>query len=190
MSGKRGRRGSNLFKDSWLSHGRFSSWLQKESPTSAKCKLCGTVIDIKNIGVSSLTSHVKYEKHQLKEPRMSTATVSFFAAKSVPSTSSSTKPSSSKRATVEDFIVSANVLNAEIKWSLKVVMSYFSFCSCERIGNLFAGMFSDSETAKKYSLGRTKCSYFVKFDIAPHFKTMLFHNVQKYLFLLNHLMSL
>ena len=30
MSGKRERRGSNLFKDSWLSDNRFSSWLQKE----------------------------------------------------------------------------------------------------------------------------------------------------------------
>ena len=53
---------------------------------------------------------------------------------------------------MEDFVVTAKVLNAEIKKSLKVVMFYFSFCSCERIGNLFAYMFSDSETAKKFSL--------------------------------------
>ena len=95
MSGKREKRGSNLFKDSWLSDDRFSSWLQKESPTSAKYNLCGTVIDLKNMRVSSLTSHMKYKKHQLKEFGMSTATVSFFAAKSVPGTSSTTKPSSS-----------------------------------------------------------------------------------------------
>ena len=79
---------------------------------------------------------------------------------------------------MEDCVVSANVLNAEIKKSLKVVMFYFSFCSCERTGNLFAYMFSDSETVKKFSLGRTNCSYFVNFGIAPHFKTIL-HNVQK-----------
>ena len=90
MPGKRERRRNNLFKDSWLSDDRFSSWLQKESPTSAKCNLCGTVIDINNMGVSSLTSHKKYKKHQLKESGMSTATVSFFAAKSVPGTSSTT----------------------------------------------------------------------------------------------------
>ena len=110
---------------------------------------------------------------------MSAATVSFFATKSVPGTSNATKPSSSKRTTVEDFVVSANVLNAEIKWSLKVVMSYFSFRSCERIGNLFTNMFSDSETANKFSLGRTKCSYFFNFGIAPYFKTMLLQNVRK-----------
>ena len=62
---------------------------------------------------------------------------------------------------MEDFVVSANVLNAEMKKSLKVVMFYFSFCSCERIGNLFTYMFSDSETAKKFSLGRTNCSYLI-----------------------------
>ena len=90
MPGKRERRRNNLFKDSWLSDDRFSSWLQKESPTSAKCNLCGTVIDINNMGVSSLTSHKKYKKHQLKESGMSIATVSFFAAKSVPGTSSGT----------------------------------------------------------------------------------------------------
>ena len=112
MSVKRERRGSNLFKDSCLSDVRFSIWLQKESPTSAKCKLCRIVIDIKNMGVSSLTSH-------MKEFGVSAATVSFFAAKSVPDTSSTTEPSSSKRTTVKDFVVSANVLNAEIKWSLK-----------------------------------------------------------------------
>ena len=95
-------------------------------------------LDIKNMGVGSLTSHMKYKKHQLKESGMSTATVSFFAATSVPGTSSTAKPSSSKRTMAEDFVVSANVLNAEIKWSLKVVMSYFSFRSCERKGNLFA----------------------------------------------------
>ena len=142
------------------------------------------------MGVSSLTSHMKYKKHQLKESGMSTATVSFFAAKSVPGTSSATKPSSSKRTTVEDYVVSANVLNAEIKWSLKEVMSYFSFRSCERIRNLFADMLSDSETANKFSLGRAKCSYFVNFGIAPHSKTMLLYNVQKSLFLLYHLMNL
>ena len=95
-------------------------------------------LDIKNVGVGSLTNHMKYKKHQLKESGMSTATVSFFAATSVPGTSSTAKPSSFKRTMAEDFVVSANVLNAEIKWSLKVVMSYFSFRSCERIGNLFA----------------------------------------------------
>ena len=45
-------------------------------------------LDIKNMGVGSLTSHMKYKKHQLKESGMSTATVSFFAATSVPGTSS------------------------------------------------------------------------------------------------------
>ena len=44
---------------------------------------------------------------------------------------------------------------------------------------MFADKFSDSETAKKFSFGRNRCSYFVNFGIAPHFKTMLLHNVQK-----------
>ena len=138
------------------------------------------------MGVSSLTSHTKYKKHQLKESGMSTATVSFFAAKSVPGTSSTTKPSSSKRITVEDFVVSFNVLKAEIKWSLKVLMSYFSFRSYERIGNLFADMFSDSEAAKKFSLGRTKCSYFVNFGTHLILRKCSFTMYRNHLFLLCH----
>ena len=64
------------------------------------------------------------------------------------------------------------------------------FCSCERIGNLFADKFSDSETAKKFSLGRNRCSYFVNLVIAPHFKTMLLHNIQKLPFFMYHLMDI
>ena len=34
------KRGNNLFNDSWLSDDRFKSWLQKDSGSTAKCKLC------------------------------------------------------------------------------------------------------------------------------------------------------
>ena len=31
-------------------------------------------------------------------------------------------------------------------------------------------MFTDSEIASKFTLGKTKCSYFINFGIAPFFK--------------------
>ena len=58
------QRGSNSFNEEWLSGNRFKDWIVKESSTSVKCRWCKIVIRIKNMGVSALTSHSKYRKHQ------------------------------------------------------------------------------------------------------------------------------
>ena len=34
-------------------------------------------------------------------------------------------------------------------------------------------MFPDSEVALNFTLGKTKCAYFMNYDIAPHFKNIL-----------------
>ena len=34
-------------------------------------------------------------------------------------------------------------------------------------------MFSDSDIAKSFSLGKTKCTYFINFGIAPYFRDLL-----------------
>lgn len=48
--------GVNLFNHSWL-----KNWLVKVLPTTAKCKWCGTAVNIRNIGVASLSDHFKYK---------------------------------------------------------------------------------------------------------------------------------
>ena len=41
------------------------------------------------------------------------------------------------------------------------------------LDKLFKAMFPDSEIAEQFKLSKTKCSYFIKFGIAPVFKTNL-----------------
>ena len=38
---------------------------------------------------------------------------------------------------------------------------------------LFISMFPDSEVASSFTLGKTKCAYFMNYGIAPHFKNFL-----------------
>ena len=61
------KRGVYSFSDSWLTEERFKNCLIKVSSTTAKCKWCGTTLDIRNMGVASLSDHAKYKKHKGKE---------------------------------------------------------------------------------------------------------------------------
>ena len=57
-------------------------------------------------------------------------------------------------------------------WTLKVIMSNFSCRSCPLKPVLFSVMFSDSEIAKEFSLGKTKVSYTICCGITPYFRDM------------------
>ena len=74
-------------------------------------------------------------------------------------------------------LLNANSLNAEILWALKVVLSHFSFRSCAELSELFQVMFSDSEIASEFTLGKTKCSYLISYGLAPYFKDTLFREI-------------
>ncbi|GBN16550.1 hypothetical protein AVEN_227752-1 [Araneus ventricosus] len=76
--------------------------------------------------------------------------------------------------TITPFIESTQCLDAELKWSLKCIESYYSYNSCKDISNLFREMFPDSKIAEKFSCGPTKCSYLISFGIAPYIKGVLF----------------
>ncbi|KAL1246701.1 hypothetical protein QQF64_034369 [Cirrhinus molitorella] len=64
-------------------------------------------------------------------------------------------------------------MRAEILWSLKVTQSHYSYHSSEQTGQLFSAMFPDSEIAKSFSCGQTKCAYICAYGLAPHFKSRL-----------------
>ena len=57
-------------------------------------------------------------------------------------------------------------------------MLHFSYRSCSEMAQLFQCMFPDSQIAKKFSIGKTKCSYLASFGRAPYFKTMLLERVK------------
>ena len=53
------------FQATWLAESRFKDWLQSQPvTTTAYCKLCRKIIDIKKIGVSALDLHAKSKKHK------------------------------------------------------------------------------------------------------------------------------
>lgn len=56
--------GINTFKEGWLFNSRFKDWIIKESATSAKCRWCRKVVDLRNMGITALTSQLKCKKHK------------------------------------------------------------------------------------------------------------------------------
>ena len=57
-------------------------------------------------------------------------------------------------ATLTRCISRDDVLNAEVLWAIKTVMSYYSMNSSSNTGELFKMMFPDSQIAQKFSCGR------------------------------------
>ena len=53
------------FQAAWHTESRFKDWLQSQPvTTTAYCKLCRKIINIKKMGVSALDSHAKSKKHK------------------------------------------------------------------------------------------------------------------------------
>ena len=59
---------------------------------------------------------------------------------------------------------------AEIRWVLKVVLSYFSYRSCLGTNKLFKTMFPDSAISKKFLMSKTRCAYVIHFGTELIFK--------------------
>ena len=57
-------------------------------------------------------------------------------------------------------------------WALEVIMSNYLYRSWAAESELFSVMFSNSEIAKEFSLGKTTVSYNICYGIAPQFRGM------------------
>ena len=77
------------------------------------------------------------------------------------------------------FACSADVLSAEVLWSIKCIDSHYSYHSNEHISDTFQSMFPDSVIASKFSCGETKSSYLIRYGIGPYMKTLLQHRVKE-----------
>ena len=71
-------------------------------------------------------------------------------------------------------------------WDFDVVMWKYSFNSRSNKNELFAAMFSDSEVAKAFSCGKTKCSCLENYGIASYLIGLLNTQLMK----LEHFVSL
>ena len=131
------------------------------------------------MGISSVISHAAGKKHQ-KAQESNKVTIKAFVHpqhKSSNSEGSSESPISfplrAAFASLNDYVNDTNTTKAEVLWILKTVMSKSSLQSCEQLKHPFGTMFPDSTIAKSFTLGKTKCSYYITYGIAPYFSDLI-----------------
>ena len=176
---------STSFNSNWLELDEFKPWLEKGINTrTARCSVCRQSFDVSNMGKSAVVSHAKGKKHLEKiNSKNSMSTLFFKNSGELKKVIVTTPPaeaactnshkSCSQTNNLTSLLLKSTVTKAEILWCLKTVLSHSSFRSCENISKLFSVMFSDSDIAKSFSLGKTKCAYFINFGIAPYFRDLL-----------------
>lgn len=71
------------------------------------------------------------------------------------------------------YILKDSVLSAEVLWSCKTVTSHYSCASSADTDKLFQVMFPDSQIARQFKCGATKCDYLIRFGLAPFFEKRL-----------------
>ena len=144
------------------------------------CTVCGMNLELSNKGKWALISHakgkkhidkmkllngVKHEQEQLKslfvpkaksdssaEGIKSAGLESLKVPNPPTETPSAEAPSTSTDgATITKCVARDDVLNAEVLWAVKTVMSHFSANSSSNRGDLFMKMFPDSQIAPRFN---------------------------------------
>ena len=88
------------------------------------------------------------------------------------------KENSKVQTTIDSLLIKDNTVKAKIRWAPESLMSNYSYNSCSSNSELFIAMFSDSDIAEKFSIGKTKCTYYVTHGIAPYFKSKFIESLQ------------
>ena len=182
-----------VFNSLWTNpvhHPRWSTWIEAapKDKNAARCKLCQKTFSLSNMGQQAIVSHEKGDVHKkIANPSDKQASVAnFFAPKTSNISSVTTSPKTSatlpnpaaSAGKIQNYFQSQEVTNAEIIWCLKVIESHFSYRSCSDIGVLFKAMFTDSDIAQRFSLGKTKIAYNIAFGIAPYFENQLLEELR------------
>ena len=66
-----------------------------------------------------------------------------------------------KSGSLDDLLLKNEVINTEILWCLKLVAGHLSCNSCSNISEIFKIMFSRSDVARQFNLGKTKARYMI-----------------------------
>ena len=181
----------------------FSKWVKNISnkPNCDRCKFCpGSVIDLSNMAIQAIKSHSKSKKHEKASTLFtSNSPITFFQRKltevesetknldssnssnslhsSNSSNSSSNSSNSSGQSVSFQSVIDSNSMRnarkAEVLWAIKVIVGHHSYRSCGDLSELFVKMFPDSNTAREFSMGRTKLSYVICHGLAPYYQNKL-----------------
>ena len=199
----REKMGTNSFQASWLANPDYKDWLRRKSSTHATCTLCLTDFSIQNMGEAAIKSHAKVnppEKKSTKHQKLRAEQIKARGSLSVlhylncqnaetsTSTSVNALPTNTESVTdvsspsllqssLEYLVIPLSIIHAEIRWTMKLVLSNLSFRSCLGLKELFQSMFYDSDIAKGFKLSKTKCSYYVNYGLAHFYKKKLIAEV-------------
>ena len=130
--------------------------------------------------------HVEKKKYASKMKQQQQQLKSFFVPKSEGTQSTGTTPTEDLKlpnpptgialastcttsAAPTQCISRDDVLNVEVLWAIKTVMSHYYINSSSNTGELFKMMFPDSQIAQKFSCGKTKCSCLNIHGLASYF---------------------
>ncbi|CAH3151850.1 unnamed protein product [Porites lobata] len=130
--------GKCVFSNLWLQKSLYKDWLRevKGDKHKARCIVCMKDVDISSMGESALTTTTSDDA---KEVSKSTSSESGEHNTLNPTKSSTA--SSSGSSVMERIVTRDETLKAEILWALKVIMSHYSYKSCEGTSKLFQRCF-------------------------------------------------
>ena len=131
------------------------------------------------MGERAIKSHAKGKKHcDRLAPYIQSSCINFMPVSKGSAESPGGSSTSTCSSTLDKFVVLEAATNAEIRWCLKILMSSYSFRSCDGLADLFRSMFPDSTITEKFFLEKDKCAYFINYVIAPHFHSILINIVK------------
>ena len=146
-----------VFQDGWLSNEKYRKWIRKsQNKKEAHCFVCNKNLNISGMGSSALDSHTSEKKHQQLMLECSKSGVIDLMFNKPCSSSIKETKDSKKSGELDDLLLKKGVIKAEILLCLKLVADHLSYNSCSNISKIFKIMFSHSDVARQFSLGKTK----------------------------------
>lgn len=193
-----------MFQLKWLTEKEYD-WVAevKGQRHKFRCNACRVDCELGKMGEKAVKSHAKSDRH-VKNVRllkgMTSITTQLQVQKSNPSNPDSSVSEKTKDdsgddcvmtptastsydlptrtpASLMNFVVSNDVLEAELWWTFKTIVDHQSYNSNTHISYLFEKMFPDSAIAKKFTCGEKKTSYLCVFGIAPFLRGQLIEAV-------------
>ena len=143
----------------------YKMWCRRYNATSAWCKLCKKVLNVKVMGICALRQHasrISHKKHlgeKLGEENLQNV--------------QNEQIEESNDLEEYDDNIDTKVAKAEISWSLLCAEHDLSFLVNDHTTHMFPKMFSDSAIAAAYKCSRTKMRYTITHGVSQTFKSLL-----------------
>lgn len=156
--------GKCKFNTRWLdnidcNNDKLSVYINCKDDYNVLCSVCSKIINVER-GCFSIYQHARGEKHKenirrKKENHEISINTSMVAI------------TGGKEAS----------LKAEVIWTLKAIISNYSFASADNIKEVFQLMFN-CEVAKNFTMSAKKMKYLITCAIEPHFKELFLRDLE------------